>query len=152
MWNILQVPPKIAAIPKEGLRIAAENLKTIAEQCALEEASDNAKRIRSQYYSQVLVTRAYPLEWFKDAVKEKLKNYGTLKGPVGSALQDCDSYAVRAQSAGYPLHNSKVQEAFAEFLMSLHTSGFAGEDTNGTTIGNYKGDWGGFFNFKDLPN
>lgn len=151
MLNILKVDPPIIAIPKEPLRRAAETLKDVAEQCAREETlEDQGRRIRFRLLHTVtkgaVKPPTYSLDVFQQAIKDRITRTWGKKGPTENAFQELAWLAARAQKAGYPLHKPKLQKAFMYFLMSYVTVGFEGQDTTGTQIGNFQGDWrgGGF--------
>jgi hypothetical protein len=152
MLSILEVHPRIAGTPKEPLRRAIEALTKVAETVTFQEAQ--TRRMRNQYISKVLPNAVPPslpgtgsdLSQFKLAIKSKITcTYGK-KGPTENAFSELDSFATRAQRAGYPLHSRQLQEAFVNFLMAYVTEGFVGKDTTGTQMGNFKGKWhgGGF--------
>jgi|GEM_PF-2462802 len=152
MLSILDVHPRIAGTPTEPLRRATGELTKVAETVTFQDAE--ARRIRNRYISKVLPNAGPPpvpglglgLGEFKLAIKTKItRNFGK-KGPTENALSELDSFATRAQRAGYPLHNPQLQEAFMYFLMAYVTEGFVGEDTTGTQMGNFRGEWrgGGF--------
>lgn len=148
MQSILDVPPKVTGVPTIPLRRAVDNLTQVATRVAHQESENN--RIRNRYISKVLPTAQPPqpqppsLDAFKEAITSKIAStYGRNKGPSQNALAQLDGLAQRAQAAGYPLGNADVQDAFLGVLMSYVTDGFKGEDTTGTQMGNYKGNWRG---------
>jgi len=53
----------------------------------------------------------------------------------------------KAIDRGYPVHDAKVRKCLARFVMAVRTDGFSDEDTTGTQMGNFQGDWrgGGFY-------
>ena len=52
----------------------------------------------------------------------------------------------KAIDCGYPVHDANVRKCLARFVMAMRTDGFSDEDTTGTQMGNFQGDWrgGGF--------
>ena len=151
MLNILEVHPKETGIPKEPLRRAAEKLKQVAERVAFQEAE--ARRIRNRYISRALPNAPPPppqspsIDQFTLAIRSKITGLYGRKGPTENAFNELKDLATRAHTAGYPLKNTQLQDAFVNFLMSYVTEGFVGVDTTGTQMGNFKGKWhGGGFN------
>lgn len=165
MLDILEVNPRINGKPTYPLQKAVEDLKQAAETAARNKERDarnkeRGSRIRNRYLAQVLPDAIPPntppqaatfsVDDFKANIKERIKrSFGLNKGPSQSALGELDKMARRAEAAGYPLEDENVQEAFLGFLMTLVTEGFENQDTTGTQMGNYRGDWrgGGFFNY-----
>lgn len=81
------------------------------------------------------------------AIEEGIySNHGRHKGPVQTAvgyLGDCINAALKEH---YRLSNDKVKSSLGYFALALATAGFDGEDTTGTQMGQFLGEWrgGGF--------
>ena len=83
----------------------------------------------------------------KNLVQQYLnKTYGKNKGPVINAMEEFSYYFNLANQEQYNFNNQNVVKDFANFLLAVATEGFKEEDTTGTQMGNYQGDWrgGGF--------
>ncbi|SDE47028.1 hypothetical protein SAMN05421538_1073 [Paracoccus isoporae] len=74
------------------------------------------------------------------------QKYGLAKGPCQNALAEFSTMVVEVRDCGYNLADFTVQQRFFQFLLAYVTSGFKEKDTNGTQMGQYRGDWrgGGF--------
>ena len=72
---------------------------------------------------------------------------GKLKGPSISAVNDHLDHCIQAAlSEHYRVDRADVQSKVAYFALALATEGFEGQDTTGTQMGQFRGQWrgGGF--------
>ena len=130
--------------PKHALKLASEKLANVA--------STAGKSPRLTYILKVGGKDSFDLmdyiEARRQAVISEFKKYhGRNFGPVQNAVQYIDTYLKKALVEGYNLDDEHVINAFMYFLLALVTEGFEDEDCNGTQMGGYKGDWGGFFKY-----
>jgi hypothetical protein len=120
--------------PSHPLKNAAKNLLEAAQ-----EAGAATEEEVHHYHHEHERIKELVIERFK-------KDHGLNKGPVQNAREYLDDCIEAALKEHYRVDHHKVVEGIEYFALALATDGFEGRDTNGTQIGNFRGEWrgGGF--------
>ncbi|KUZ64907.1 hypothetical protein WI36_13725 [Burkholderia ubonensis] len=130
LLNLLAADPKNTAEPTRALAHAAKQLQQAAATAGAATAQPDRTTLK--------------LEIIKLAGGVN----GMLKGPVQEIPNRIDHYLDLAIREQYNFANEAVKLQFAYFMLSIVTDGFVGQETGGTTMGNFRGEWrgGGFKN------
>jgi hypothetical protein len=89
----------------------------------------------------------HDIQHIKNLVVDRFKkDHGLNKGPVQNAMGHRDNCIDAALKEHYRVDHERVVSGIEYFALALATDGFEGEDTRGTQIGNFRGEWrgGGF--------
>lgn len=66
--------------------------------------------------------------------------------PTDDAVSVIDRWLLKAIEIDYPVYDTKIRELLCSVILSHRTDGYTDEDTTGTQMGNFQGEWrgGGF--------
>ncbi|WP_428669425.1 hypothetical protein [Roseibium sp.] len=104
---------------------------------------DEIEAYESQYVSTYVSARKS--EW-KAHMRNYIRDNYARATPTDDAVKSIGGWLKKAVECRYPVHDAKIRELLCDVILMIRTEGFTGEDTTGTQMGNFQGQWrgGGF--------
>ncbi|MEO9527275.1 hypothetical protein [Roseibium sp.] len=84
-------------------------------------------------------------EW-RDHMERHIRSTFEWATPTSDAVRSLDRWLGDAIDCGYPVYDADVRKLLCGVILMERTEGYVNEDTTGTQMGNFRGEWrgGGF--------
>ncbi|WP_269581023.1 hypothetical protein [Roseibium sp. Sym1] len=101
----------------------------------------------SSYTNQCVqtYTSARAGDW-AEQMQDHIRSTYSRATPTDDAIRMVDTWLRKAIDHGYPVYDAQIRELLCSFILHMRTDGYADEDTTGTQMGEFRGEWrgGGF--------